>query len=103
MDLALTNLAPLGSDDTWSVSNSFGDSSGYDLSGIRLLDPVGGTSIRPAEDAEGNCLCTKTVSLSIAPESTSRVSAQFPAPGPDVKTLTVDIPGVGSFRDVPLG
>ena len=102
LELELTNLAPLGSSDSWSVSNSFGSSSSYDLSGIRLLDPAAGTSYRPAEDAAGDCICSDTTGLSIVAGSSTRVSAQFPNPGPDVKKLTIDIPGAGSFRDVPL-
>jgi hypothetical protein len=102
LELELTNLAPLGSDDTWSVSSSLGTSSSYDLSGIRLLDPAAGTVIRPAEDADGECICSDTTGLSIVAGSSTRVSAQFPAPGPDVKKLNIDIPGAGSFRDVRL-
>jgi hypothetical protein len=103
LELELTNLAPLGSDSSWSVNNAFADSSNYDLSGIRLVDPDAGTSSRPAEDAKGDCICTSTISLTIAAGSSSRVSAQFPAPASSVKKLNVDIPGAGSFPDVPLG
>ena len=103
LELALTNLAPLGSNDNWSVNDAFGNGSSYDLSGIRLVDPVAGSSIRPAEDNAGDCLCTRTISLTIAAGSSSRVSAQFPAPAVTVKKLNVEVPGAGSFADVPLG
>jgi hypothetical protein len=102
LELELTNLAPIGSDNTWSVNNAFADT-GYDLSGIRLIDPVSGASYRTAEDGKGDCLCSKTVSLTINAGASTRVSATFPAPAAGVDTLTVDIPGVGSFRDVALG
>jgi hypothetical protein len=102
LELELTNLAPLGTSSSWSVNNAFAESSGYDLSGIRLLDPTAGTSIRPAEDGAGDCICTNTISLTIAAGSSTRVSAQFPAPVATVKKLNIDIPGAGSFRDVPL-
>lgn len=103
LELELTNLAPLGSDNTWSVNNAFAGTGSFDLSGIRLLDPVSGGSYRPAEDGKGDCLCTSTVSLTIQAGSSSRVSAQFPAPAASVKQMTVDIPGVGSFPNVKLG
>ena len=102
LELEITNLAPLGSDNSWSVNGAFAES-GYDLSGIRLLDPVSGASYRPAEDGKGDCICTSTISLTIAAGSSSRVSAQFLAPATTVKKMTVNIPGVGSFPDVRLG
>lgn len=103
LELELTNLAPAGSPyENWSVGTALGASSDFDLSGIRLLDPASGTSIRVAEDPDGECICTSTTGLSIYPQASTRVSAQFPAPQTSVEALTVDIPGAGSFRDVPL-
>lgn len=101
LELELTNLAPLGSDNSWSVNSAFADS-GYDLSGLRLLDPVSGGSYRPAEDGKGDCICTSTISLTIEAGSSTRVSAQFPAPAANVKKMTINVPGVGSFPDVQL-
>jgi hypothetical protein len=115
------NLA--GSGGNWQISTFFDDGSsraplddeGAELSeqsssllafttdGVTVVDTANGMLHRAAYDTAGNCACTVDLSNHFVGPGEARVlTTSFAAPPEDVDTVTVQIPGAGSFADVPV-
>jgi hypothetical protein len=100
LEADLKNLAPAGSNDSWSIGSKLGAGTGnYDVSGITLT--VDGLKVSPLQDADEDCECSST-SSSLEPQETNSVFAVYPAPKTLPKTVDVFIPGFGSWLDVPV-
>jgi hypothetical protein len=68
-----------------------------------LIDAVNRKRYLVARDSAGACLCTAFVGgLVVQPGQSGLVSAYFSAPADSVRTVNVEVPGVGIFADVPL-
>ncbi len=78
-----------------------GLASGYNVSGIDLLDAAGKKKYLVILDSEKNCLCS-TIEGSVEPKSRVKLYAKFPAPPEDVKKITIEIPHFTPMEDVPM-
>jgi hypothetical protein len=68
-----------------------------------LIDAANRKRYLVARDSAGACLCTAFVGgLVVQPGQSGLVSAYFSAPPDSVRTVNVEVPGVGIFPDVPL-
>lgn len=71
--------------------------------GVVVLDPVNGRLHRAAYDSAGHCACNiDLIVADVAPGEAMVLTTAFAAPPEDVTHVTVQIPGAGSFDDVPL-
>jgi hypothetical protein len=71
--------------------------------GVTVIDTANGMMHRAAYDTAGNCACNVGLSGQfIGPGEAMVLTTAFAAPPEDVDTVTVQIPGAGSFDDVPL-
>lgn len=114
------NLAEV--DDTWQIASTFDDGTGTapldgdgekseefvllnasSTDGVTVIDTANGMMHRAAYDTAGNCACNVGLSGQfIGPGEAMVLTTAFAAPPEDVDTVTVQIPGAGSFDDVPL-
>ena len=75
----------------------------YGFEAVTLIDPVNRKRYLVARDSANACLCTSFVGgLVVQPGQSGLVSAFFSAPPDSVRTIDVEVPGVGVFPDVPL-
>ncbi|WP_228069783.1 hypothetical protein [Actinomyces bowdenii] len=81
-----------------AVSDSGGTN--YNTDGVTILDTTNNEIYRAAYDTGGNCLCSPTSGLDIAPGRTVVFQTSFAALPEDVSTVTVTIPLAGSFDNV---
>jgi hypothetical protein len=99
-------LTHVGGDDGFSASVNFGESGGgadnVDTTrGISLLDLTNGNRYLTLLDDADDCLCSD-IATPIQPDQRVELSAQFPAPPPEVGTVSVVIPGIPPFERVPI-
>jgi len=72
-------------------------------SGIYVLDAVSARRYLPAQDKDGNCVCTSnTDAIQVAPGESTVLQAVFQAPPPEVATVQVVLPNIGPFDAVPV-
>jgi len=102
LTFSVTNTGDEASDSLWSAFARHAGS--YDLSGVELVDTANGRLHLTATDDEGACVCSGNLNtVDLDPGDSLLLSATFGAPPEDVESLTVRIPTVGSFDNVPLG
>lgn len=109
-------------DQRWQIAGFFDDGSGnapldsdgkrseqFDVmlmdstDGITVLDTVNGALYHAAYDSARSCLCDVDLGNSFVASGQAIVlMTAFAAPPEDVETVTVYIPGAGSFDNVPL-
>jgi len=93
--------APL--DEAGARSEETDTHNGSTTDGVAVVDNANGTMYRAAYDAAGNCACNVDLGGKFVPAGEGMVlTTLFAAPPEDVETVTVQIPGAGSFTDVPL-
>ncbi len=98
LELQLTNL---DSGSRFS-SQSFAVNPGDDaVTGITLVDGRNKKRYLPAKDSAGMCLCSKAI-INLSEGGSTVLSATYAAPPADVTTLSVELPGFGTFADVPV-
>lgn len=110
-------------EERWQISEFFDDGSGYaplddagtrseehetmlawSTDGVAVLDPVNGRLHRAAYDSTGSCACNVDLgNRFVGPGEAVVLTTAFGAPPEEVTHVTVQIPGAGSFDDVPLG
>ena len=73
----------------------------WSLAGVTLVDIVGKKKYFTASDSDGKCLCSMDISA-LQPQARVNLWAKFPAPPPDVQTISVMIPHFAPIDDVPL-
>ena len=72
-------------------------------SGIYVLDAVSARRYLPAQDKDGNCVCTSnTNAIQVAPGESTVLQAVFQAPPPEVATVQVVLPNIGPFDAIPV-
>jgi hypothetical protein len=108
---SLTNDSPL--DRSWNLTGlsdtsraAFTSTSGIGeaYSGTALVDVAAKKRYLVAVDSSGNCLCTADLShfYMIGPGQSLTLNATYAAPPATTTRLEVDVPGIGSFADVPI-
>lgn len=116
----ITNLeaVPSQSDDSTSLSwgmDGLSDTSrskqlvavsgiGVAYSGTTLVDVAAKKRYLVAVDSRGTCLCTPELAHNyvVGPGESRTLNATYAAPPATTTTVTVDVPGIGSFADVPI-
>jgi hypothetical protein len=100
LKLVITN----GADKDFGFGTKFGEtSSDYNsIGGIHLIDGVAKKKYFVQRDAEGACLCSRSIE-NIPPHGQATLWAKFPAPPDDVQKITVEIPHFIPMEDVPIG
>lgn len=98
LEVVLTNLGDNGAVDPAAFVGSDG---GRSVTGITLVDGVGSQRYLPAQDSAGNCVCSSS-RLSLAGGASTVISATYKAPPASVQVLSVELPGFGTFTDLPL-
>ncbi len=73
----------------------------WSLAGISLVDIVGRKKYFVASDSEGKCLCSLDISA-LQPKARVNLWAKFPAPPPDVQTISVLIPRFAPIEEIPI-
>jgi len=73
----------------------------WSLAGITLVDIVGKKKYFPAGDSEGKCLCSMDIAR-LKPQARANLWAKFPAPPPDVQTISILIPRFAPIEDIPI-
>jgi hypothetical protein len=117
LTIGLTNLAEVGGSDA-QISDTFddgaqaaprspaeaaGDLDAHTMDGISLIDGTNSKRHLVARDSAGDCVCDGDLSAKfLEPGVPALLSATFGAPPEDVEALDVQIPGFGTFTDVPL-
>ncbi|GAA3471391.1 hypothetical protein [Nonomuraea roseola] len=97
------NLDP-SSDDYYVGSNLGTGNLDWTVAGVSLIDPVNGKRYRVARNGTGDdatCVCSR-VNQRIKGGSALEMYAVYGAPPADVSTVTVEIPNLGVFPDVPI-
>jgi hypothetical protein len=90
--------------ESYNINNDLGSGAAdYDLSGITLVDGENGKRYLTAHDSDDDCVCSRTIGVTIKPGSSYTLSATFAAPPSDVRTVDLAIPGLGTINDVPVG
>jgi hypothetical protein len=86
-----------------SIGDAFADTPGDfgSLSGVYLLDGQGTTKLFVLRDDRGQAQCSTGLGP-IPPGGQAEAWARFPAPPPAVTRLTVQVPGLPPFRDLPV-
>ncbi len=98
LEIQLTNL----DDGSLVSSSSFTANPGDDaVTGITLVDGRNKKRYLPAKDSAGRCLCSKAF-INLNEGGSTIVSATYAAPPADVTTLSVELPGFGTFADLPV-
>ncbi len=98
LEIRLTNLESGGLVSAESFPANLGDNA---VTGITLVDGRNKKRYLPAKDSAGTCLCSKA-SINLAEGGSTIVSATYAAPPADVTTLSVELPGFGTFADLPV-
>lgn len=101
LDLRVRSLTPSGGPRFW-FGRAFSAHWRTYADGFTLTDPITGRTLRVRDDADGDCECSSTYNVSLAPGGQTVLSATFPAPSPLARTIDVVVPHFGAFRDVPL-
>jgi hypothetical protein len=91
-----------GSNDTVGFGYDFAEKTYGDISGVHLIDPVGKKKYFVARDAEDNCVCSRGLKDMYKDEQRRNLWAKFPAPPPEVKTVSIVIPHFSPLDDVPI-
>ncbi|WP_378784632.1 hypothetical protein ACFMQL_04185 [Nonomuraea fastidiosa] len=88
----------------WSVHSAFSASPSAQpkVDGVFLVDVKNAKKHLVAVDSEGKCVCSRIQALFLKKDDTAVLSATFAAPPPDVTTVDVHIPNVGTLSDVPI-
>ena len=93
------SLRALLSDGNASTS----DRAPFTADGLQLVDGRNGKLYLVASNGQGQCLCSRELSIVRAGESSPvLISATFAAPPPDVTTVDVRIPSFGTVTGVPV-
>lgn len=98
LEIQLTNLDSGSLVSSQSFSVNPGDDS---VTGITLVDGRNKKRYLPAKDSAGRCLCSKA-SISLNEGGSTILSATYAGPPADVDTLSVELPGFGTFADLPV-
>ena len=92
-------------DSTESLGFGYGfveKNKGYgDIGGVHLIDQSAKKKYFVARDSEGNCVCSRE-QKDLPPGEKRNLWAKFPAPPPDVKTISIVIPRFSPLDDVPV-
>jgi hypothetical protein len=73
----------------------------FTTDGVSVVDTANGMLHRAAYDTAGSCACTVgLVGQMVGPGQAVVLTTSFAAPPEDVETVTVQIPGAGSFDGV---
>lgn len=80
-----------------------GVTSGYNVSGIHLIDPAGRKKYLVVTDSQNKCVCSASVPIGLPPGQRLNLWAKFPAPPADVQKVSVILPHFIPMDDVPLG
>jgi hypothetical protein len=98
LEIQLTNL----DDGSLTSSSSFTASvQDNNVTGITLVDGRNKKRYLPAKDSAGTCLCSKAY-VSLDKGGSTILSAGYAGPPADVDTLSVELPGFGTFADLPV-
>lgn len=108
-------------EERWQVSDYFDDGSSraplvdgeeaeesdgrlaFTTDGVTVIDTANGLMHRTAYDTQGGCACSSNLVGTFVDQGAALVlTTSFAAPADDVETVTVTIPGAGSFDDVPV-
>jgi hypothetical protein len=89
-----------GTQDAVGVKANSADFSTID--GVYVLDPKNAKRYLVARDPRGVCACTGTSSTYVKGGTPVTFTGTFKAPPPDVATVTVVIPKVAPFENVPV-
>ena len=73
----------------------------YAISAVSLFDAVNLKRHLVFLDEQGGCLCSLTATVTVEAGSTLYLAAQFPAPPPDIESMTLQTP-IGSVANIPL-
>lgn len=77
--------------------------SGYNVSGVHLIDPVGKKKYLVVTDSQNNCVCSSNLSHALPAGQRLNLWAKFPAPPADVRKVSLVFPHFIPTDDVPLG
>ena len=102
--LTLTFTAFNTSDKEFGTQGVFdGDTFGRfrHVGGIHLIDQESKKKYFVVTDSDGSVLCSNNIA-NIAPKSQITLWAKFPAPPPEVRKITVEIPHVVPIEDVAI-
>ncbi|WP_165372701.1 hypothetical protein [Pengzhenrongella frigida] len=93
--------APLDADGTRATVSDL--TAGSSTDGVAVIDTTNALMHRAAYDTAGTCACNVDLSNHFVGAGQSIVlTTAFAAPPKDVETVTVQIPGAGSFDAVPV-
>lgn len=111
-ELAVLNFTvslPASAEDSYNLSDVFGDSNGdagdassWTVDGVQLTDPANGKLYLVASDGNGNCVCSNLLGQAITPGDTRTFTATYAAPPTDVTSVNVSFPIFGTVTDVPV-
>ena len=76
--------------------------SGYNVSGVYLLDAPNRKKYQVIMDAAQNCVCSSNIPYKVAPGESVNLWAKFPAPPPDVTEVGVVVPHFIPMDAVPV-
>lgn len=77
--------------------------SGYNISGVYLLDMANKKKYQVVMDAEQNCVCSSNVPYTVGPGQSVNLWAKFPAPPAEVTEVGVVVPHFIPMDAVPIG
>lgn len=77
--------------------------SGYNVSGVHLIDPVGKKKYLVVTDSQKNCVCSANLSHALPAGQRLNLWAKFPAPPAEVGKVSLIFPHFIPMDDVPLG
>ena len=102
LKLSITN----GSQEDVSFGYGFADPSHEvidfnSIGGVQLIDEANRKKYFVVRDSDGKAVCSQKLK-DIKPGETTNLWARFPAPPPEVKTISVVVPHFSPMDDVPL-
>jgi hypothetical protein len=74
----------------------------FDLNSVYLLDALRGRKYLVLKDENGGFIASQTGYQSLLPEGPLTLWMKFPTPPPDVTTLTLVVPEMPPFEDLPI-
>ncbi|MEU4827528.1 OmpA family protein [Actinomadura sp. NPDC023710] len=104
MRLVNDGQAPLRPSDAFGDQSNDPDSGNVLFaSGLGLLDGLGNRFYMPLQTADHACLCSDLSGTEVSPGGSADIFAVFPAPPPQVRSVTLALPTGAAVQDVPLG
>jgi len=85
------------------IGEAFGDGAGDagSVSGVHLLDAAGKKKLFVLRDEQGRPQCSAGLGP-VPPGGQVEAWGRYPSPAPDATRVTVQVPGLAAFRDLPI-